>query len=180
SYSLSDVDSDRTVAVGALTGAQTANYHAGTAQVFGEAGWSVDLGLAEIEPFAGLAWVGLNTDSFTEDGGAAALAGQSQDMSTLFTTLGTRGSTQIEIGTLPLELTGALGWRHAYGDVTPLSTASFDGGAAFTVEGAPVIRDVALLEAGASLSLSDMTQLTVGYKGQIGDNVREHALTLRL
>ncbi|NDK37009.1 autotransporter outer membrane beta-barrel domain-containing protein [Rhodovulum sulfidophilum] len=180
SYSLSDVDSDRTVAVGALTGAQTANYHAGTAQVFGEAGWSVDLGLAEIEPFAGLAWVGLNTDSFTEDGGAAALAGQSQDMSTLFTTLGTRGSAQIEIGTLPLELTGALGWRHAYGDVTPLSTASFDGGAAFTVEGAPVIRDVALLEAGASLSLSDMTQLTVGYKGQIGDNVREHALTLRL
>ena len=180
SYSLSDVDSDRTVAVGALTGAQTANYQAGTTQVFGEAGWSVDLGLAEIEPFAGLAWVGLNTDSFTEDGDAAALAGQSQDMSTFFTTLGTRGSAQIEIGTLPLELTGALGWRHAYGDVTPLATASFDGGAAFTVEGAPVTRDVALLEAGASLSLSGMTQLAVGYKGQVGDNAHKHALNLRL
>ncbi|SNY57992.1 outer membrane autotransporter barrel domain-containing protein [Pseudooceanicola antarcticus] len=180
SYSLSDVDSDRTVAVGALTGAQTANYHAGTAQVFGEASWSVDLGQAEVEPFAGLAWVGLDTDGFTEAGGAAALAGQSQDMSTLFTTLGTRVSAQIEVGALPLEITGALGWRHAYGDVTPFSTASFEGGAAFTVEGAPVVRDAVLLEAGASLALSDTTHLTVGYKGQIGDNAREQALTLRL
>ncbi|NIZ14422.1 autotransporter domain-containing protein, partial [Phaeobacter sp. HF9A] len=180
SYSLSDVDSERTVAMGALTGVQTANYHAGTAQIFGEASWNVDLGQAKIEPFAGLAWVGLNRDDFTEAGGAAALAGESQDMSTFFTTLGARGSAQVEIGTLPLELTGALGWRHAFGDVTPASTARFAGGGAFTVEGAAITRDAALLEAGATLSLSDMTQLTVGYKGQISDDAREHALTLRL
>ncbi|WP_293718782.1 autotransporter domain-containing protein [Stappia sp.] len=180
SYSWSDIESDRTVAVGALVGAPTAGYRAGTAQVFGEAGWAFDMGPGTVEPFAGLAWVGLDTDGFTEAGGAAALAGQSQDMSTAFTTLGARGSASVGLGTLPLELTGALGWRHAFGDVTPLTTASFAGGTPFTVAGAPISRDAAFVEAGASLSLNDSARLSLGYSGQIAEDAREHSLTARL
>uniref|UniRef100_UPI003BACA105 autotransporter outer membrane beta-barrel domain-containing protein n=1 Tax=Stappia sp. TaxID=1870903 RepID=UPI003BACA105 len=180
SCSWSDIESDRTVAVGALVGAPTAGYRAGTAQVFGEAGWAFDMGPGTVEPFAGLAWVGLDTDGFTEAGGAAALAGQSQDMSTAFTTLGARGSASVGLGTLPLELTGALGWRHAFGDVTPLTTASFAGGTPFTVAGAPISRDAAFVEAGASLSLNDSARLSLGYTGQIAEDAREHSLTARL
>ncbi len=180
SYSWNDIESDRTVAVGSLTGTPTASYSAGTAQVFGEAGWGFDVGSGVMEPFAGLAWVGLDTDGFTENGSAAALTGQSQDMSTLFSTLGARGSTNVELGTMPLELSGALGWRHAFGDVTPLTTASFAGGAPFTVAGAPIARNAALLEAGASFSLTDNAKLSFGYEGQFGEDTREQSLNLRL
>ncbi|WP_321342296.1 autotransporter domain-containing protein [uncultured Cohaesibacter sp.] len=181
SYSWNDIESDRTVAVGSLTGTPSANYNAGTAQIFGEAGWTIEVGpVGQLEPFAGLAWVGVYTDGFEERGGAAALTSQSQDMSTLFSTLGTRGSTTVALGEQLLELSGALGWRHAFGDVTPVSTVRFDGATPFSVEGASLSRNAALLEAGASLSLSDNARLAFGYKGQIGENAREHSLNIHL
>ena len=46
-------------------------------QVFGEAGWAMSLGNVATEPFAGLAWVHLNSDGFSETGGAAALTAAS-------------------------------------------------------------------------------------------------------
>src|SRR5262249_32743856 len=50
-------------------------YGAGEAQVFGELGYGLTFGAIAAEPFVGLAWVHLDTASFTETGGVSALIG---------------------------------------------------------------------------------------------------------
>ena len=91
-----------------------ADYTARTAQAFGEVGYGMSLGNIASEPFAGLAWVHLNTDGFSEAGGAAALTAPSQSLDATFTTLGLRAATVLRLmdGT-EMTVHGTLGWRHA-------------------------------------------------------------------
>ena len=71
-YSWNFVDTSRTAAFGGFAENLDASYDAGTAQVFGEAGYRIDTASASFEPFANVAYVNLHTDGFTETGGAAA------------------------------------------------------------------------------------------------------------
>ncbi|WP_163068770.1 autotransporter outer membrane beta-barrel domain-containing protein, partial [Acinetobacter baumannii] len=68
------------------------------------------------------AYVNFHTDGFRETGGAAALSGPSSNTDATFTTLGLRGSTTFVMGGASLTARGMFGWRHAFGDVTLLST----------------------------------------------------------
>ena len=78
---------------------------------------------------------------------------------------------------MPLRLHGLLGWRHAYGDTTLESRLRFsDGSAAFTVSGAPIARDAALIEAGADLDLTGNLTVGFSYAGQIAPNARENGV----
>jgi outer membrane autotransporter protein len=64
---------------------------------------------------------------------------------------------------------GMLGWRHAFGDVTPTSNFAFDAGDAFTIAGVPIARDSAVVEAGLDLNMSANATLGLSYSGQFGD-----------
>jgi outer membrane autotransporter protein len=69
-----------------------------------------------------------------------------------------------------------IGWRHAFGDTTPLATQafSFAAGSPFTVAGAPIAKDTAVLEAGLDFVLSHNATLGVSYTGQFGSNARDN------
>ena len=97
-YSWNFVDTSRTAAFGGFAENLDASYDAGTAQVFGEAGYRIDTASASFEPFANVAYVNLHTDGFTETGGAAALTHQADDTDQTFTTLGVRASTPLQLG----------------------------------------------------------------------------------
>jgi membrane AbrB-like protein len=59
----------------------------------------------------------------------------------VFLTLGMRASTSFDIGGVLATARMTLGWRHAFGDTTPLATQAIAGGdALFTVSGAPIAR----------------------------------------
>ena len=176
-YSWHQVETERTVAVGGFADRLTAEYDASTAQLFGEAGYKIDAGRATFEPFAGLAYVHLDTDGFTETGGPAALSGGGSSNGVTFTTLGLRASTGFAIAGMPARARGAVAWRHAFGDVTPLSTHAFAGSSAFIVAGTPIARDALVLEAGLDLDLSARAMLGVSYNGQIGGGAHDHAFS---
>ena len=53
------------------------------------------------------------------------------------------------------------------------------GGAAFTVEGAPIAEDVAVLGAGVSLDIADHARLGFDYSGQFGERAAEHSASAR-
>ncbi len=73
------------------------------------------------------------------------------------------------------------GWRHAYGNVNPQARLVYDGGKRYSVQGAPIARDAALMELGATLNLSRNATLTLGYAGQFGNSrQRDHAGELKL
>ncbi|MBA1158559.1 autotransporter-associated beta strand repeat-containing protein [Microvirga mediterraneensis] len=153
-----------------------ASYDGWSAQAFGEAGYRIDLGPVQLEPFAGAAVLRLHTDGFAEDGGAAALTGSARVHALATTTLGVRAEARLS-DTVPLVARGLLGWRHAYGDVEPAALLAFGGGASvFSVAGTPVDRDALVAEAGLDWQASDAISLGVAYAGQIGAQAQEHAV----
>lgn len=120
------------------------------------------------EPFANLAYVTVHTDGFTEDGGDAALTSAGTSTDATFTTLGLRGSSDFAFGGMNATVRGMLGWRHAFGDVTPTSSFVFAGGDHFTIAGVPIARDSAVVEAGLDFNMSANATLGLAYTGQFG------------
>jgi outer membrane autotransporter protein len=166
SYSWNALSTERVVAIGDFVNDLTAFTNAGTTQLFGEAGQSFAFDGFTAEPFANLAYVNLRTGNFRETGGDAALSSQANTMEDTFTTLGVRPATDFSIGSFALHADGMLGWRHTFGDVTPNSVVSFAGGNSFTIEGAPIARDAAVVEAGVHTNVSDRTAVSLTYGGQ--------------
>lgn len=170
-----------------LSQAYGAGYAATTTQAFGELGYAFALNGAGVpvtlEPFAGLSYVGLSTNGFTETPGPAtvgpsALSAQASTFDTLSTTLGLRASTPVALGAaLPLRLSGTVGWQHGFGDLTPTTTFAFAAGSLpFTVAGAPLAQDALVLGVGIGAKLGDMLDFNVTYTGQIASSMSENAV----
>lgn len=179
-YSWHRIETGRTVGLPGFADALTANYDAGTAQVYGEAGYRIDTQQAAFEPFANLAYVNLHTDGFTENGGAAALTASASSTDTTFSTLGVRASTDFSLSGVPVTARGTLGWRHAFGDVTPTSTLAFSGTDAFSIAGTPIARDAAVIEAGLDFAVTGKATLGLTYSGQFGSGSSDNGFKARL
>ena len=179
-YTWHRISTSRSVSFGGFSDGLSANYDAATAQAFGELAYKTGAGPFAFEPFANLAYVNLHTDGFTETGGAAALAGGSSTTDATFTTLGVRASTDFTIGGVAATARGMFGWRHAFGDVTPLSTVAFAGGDDFSIAGVPIARDTMLVEAGFDVQLARNTTLGVSYAGQFGPNAFDNGFKANL
>lgn len=180
SYTWHDIETSRTVAFTGFGDQLKGDYSAGTAQVFGELGYRFDTPALAVEPFGGLAYVNLHTDGFSETGGAAALAGRSDDTSLGYSTLGLRGSTTFALQGMDLTLRGGLAWRHAFGDVDPKATLAFAGSNPFSVAGVPIARDAAIVEAGLDLAISKSAALGISYAGQLAQDAQDHAFKANL
>ncbi|WP_171026147.1 autotransporter domain-containing protein [Mesorhizobium comanense] len=179
-YSWSSISARRSVAFDGFADALSADYDAGAAQVFGELAYKADAGQFKFEPFANLAYVSVHADGFAEQGGPAALVSAGSTTDATFTTLGLRGSTDFALGGINATARGMLGWRHAFGDVTPQSTFTFAGGGPFTIAGVPIGRDSALIEAGLDLLLAPNAKLGLSYTGQFGGGVADQGAKVDL
>ena len=74
----------------------------------------------------------------------------------------------------------ALGWRHGFGDIVPVSLHTLAGGGSFSVAGAATDRNAALVEAGFDFMLAG-ARAELSYDGEFGTHLRNHTLkgTLR-
>jgi outer membrane autotransporter protein len=176
--SWSTIDSSRGILFPGFADQATARYNATTTQVFGEVGHSVRFGNIAAEPFAGLAWVHLDTGGFSERGGLAALAGSLTRDDIGYSTLGARVATGIQLQNgMMLTPRASLAWQHAFGDVTPGATLAFQSlGTAFSISGVPLARDAALVESGVDLSINPNVTIGVSYMGQLSDSVNDHSV----
>ncbi|TXL73683.1 autotransporter domain-containing protein [Vineibacter terrae] len=171
------IDTSRGIAFPGFADSAKADYDARTTQLFGEAGYALALGNAAVEPFASLAWVHLDTDRFGEAGGPAALRARGGSDSNLFTTLGVRAAAQVwNDDSKTLTVRGTLGWRHAFGDVTPAARLAFAGGASFGVEGVPIARDAAVIEAGFDLEIGKSLTIGAVYAGVVSGDAQDHSI----
>ena len=173
-YTFHDIRTDRAIAFTGFADSASASYGAAAGQAFVDAGYRIDAGATSFEPFAGFAYVNHENSVFVEDGGAAALTGESGAIETGFTTLGVRAASAFAIGEMKVQARGSVGWRHAFGDVVPLSTHRFAGSEAFTIAGLPIDDDAALIEAGLDLGIGDAATISVSYSGQIANESKQH------
>lgn len=174
-YTWHDIDTRRYTSVAGASQTLKAGYSARTAQIFTELSYSMHLSeRIGIEPFAGLAWNDLRIGSFAESGGSAALSGRTSRDQQTSATLGSRALSVVSLGEIDGQLRATLGWQHAFGDVVAQKTMAFDGGQAFTVAGAPIARNAALVEIHAQVALTRTITLGLNYIGQYGDGNRGH------
>ncbi|MEN0100242.1 MAG: autotransporter domain-containing protein, partial [Brucella pseudogrignonensis] len=179
-YSWQEIDTSRSISFTGYTDELSASYRNHVTQVYGEVSHQFDVMGVVAEPFANLAYVHLNSGSFTEDGGAAALRADSNNSSTVFSTLGLRASFAVsEDGAT--KFYGSAGWRHAYNDLNPVATTSFvAGGNAFSTGGVPIAQDAGVLEFGLDRKLNDGLSIGVSYSGQFSKGSQDNGAKARL
>ena len=176
-YTWHEIELDRSVTFPGFSDSLSSDYHAGTFQAFGELAYQWGGQDAPLEAFANLAYVHHRTDGFNEAGRTAArLTVDSDTMDTAFTTIGLRASRHFMLGNVAANAHGSIGWRHAYGDIDTSSTNSILGSSAFTVYGAPIAKDAALIEAGLNFNLSPSATLGLNYTGQIGSHAYQQGV----
>lgn len=156
------------------------NYNAATVQVFSELSYRIEANNIIFEPFANLAYVNLHTDGFTERGGAAALNSSSGDTDTAAITLGSRATISFDLDGTAVTANGMLGWRFGYDDVKPNTVIRPAGGAEFSIDGIPVARYAAVVEAGLDFTLSPTTMFGVSYDAQFGSGMAEQTFRASL
>ena len=178
-YSWHNIETGRSVDFRGFSDSLSASYSASTAQIFAETGYRFDTGAASFEPYAGIAHLRHATNGYGESGGEASLTSADAVLNGTFSTLGLRAETEIEFGdNATARLSGGIGWRHAFGDVTPTTVHSFTGGDDFAVAGRPIARDALVLDLGADIALSETATLGVSYSGQMAKNTADHGLKL--
>ncbi|NSX04284.1 autotransporter-associated beta strand repeat-containing protein [Cupriavidus gilardii] len=179
-YTWQDIGTSRSVNFAGFRDHARADYRAGMAQVFGDLGYRIDAGRYSYEPFVNVAHVNLDTRGFDEQGGAAALASPGNTSDVTFSTLGLRTTADISLGRLTGTLRGSLGWRHAFGDRTPMSTLALRGGDQFGVAGVPIADDAAVVNAGLDIKVGKATTMGLSYSGQFAGNSRAQTVKASL
>lgn len=181
-YSWHRGDVKRDLQYGEVSAKQKARLDARSAQLFTEAAYRLPLQPLTLEPFANLAYVHLDSDSFHERGDAAALQRGSDRRDAVLGTLGLRALKTLALNDhQQLDLSGSLGWQHSLSAVESEEHLAFvAGGPSFTVRSAPVQRDAALLGAQASLALSPAMRLNLDYNGQLGGRAKTQGVGLSL
>jgi outer membrane autotransporter protein len=172
------IDTSRRVAFPGVADTAKADYNARTTQLFAEAGYGLTVDRTALEPFAGLAWLNHHTGRITETGALVALSGGRESFDMAFSTLGLRAATTLTAGEkTAITLRGTLGWRHAFGDVTPEARLAFrSGGNPFTTAGVPIARDSLITEAGVDIDVAPYARLGLTYSGQFASKAYDHAV----
>jgi len=177
-YAFHAIDTDRTIAFPGFFDRATARYDGGTGQVFGEIGYGFAFGNVAVEPFAGGAWVRLDTDAAAERATTAGLNIAANRFEVGYSTLGIRAASLIPIGDgMVLIPRATAAWQHAFDSVTPAAALAFQLAPTvpFVIAGVPSARDSLLAEAGLDLAIGRNATLGVSYVGQIASNVQDHA-----
>lgn len=169
------IDTDRAVIFPGFFERQSTGYDADTGQIFGDVAYPVTAGRVALEHFAGLAYVGIDTDSFRERGGALSpLTGSGDNEDVGYSTLGLRAATVMQLANATVVPKISAAWQHAFDDVTPGASLAFAiTGIGFVVDGIPLAQNSFLLEAGLDFALSPTATLGLSYTGQFASDVTD-------
>ena len=175
------IDTSRSVIFPGFFEAESASYKADMGQFFAEVAYPFVDRHSALEPFAGLAYVNLDTGGFIESGPTAALTASPNDESVGYSTLGVRAATTLPVGDMLVTPHGSIAWQYAFGDVTPdLALAFASNGVAFNISGVPIAQSSALLVAGLDIALGSDAMLGISYAGQFGSGLQDNGVQGRL
>lgn len=161
-----------------------ATQHARSTQAWIE--WRAQQPLAQhwtLQPWAQLAWVRLDSRSYTEEGGLAALQVRGTVDQRVFSTLGIQASRALSAPHGLARLHARLGWHAMMGATDLVSTQSFRAGRTgqtFQAGGQPLARHALQLEIGVDAPVAPGVRLGLGYTGQLQRGGPQHGVVLNL
>lgn len=90
-------------------------------------------------------------------------------------------STRVALAGAGLTARAMVGWRHAFGNATPLAALGFaSGGNTFSIGGVPIARDAAVIEASVDYALTPAATLGISYAGQFGARLSDQSVRASL
>ncbi|WP_371365448.1 autotransporter domain-containing protein [Pseudomonas sp. QL9] len=179
-YGHHKTNTTRNIVVSDLHSQLKSQYDSDSLQLFVESAYRWEQGSHELEPFANVANIWMRNDSFDEGDSPASIHSSAQDTQVTFSTIGMRESSSFKHNESTYKVRGMLGWRHAFGDIKPHSTHAFTGGDDFTVSGAPIAQNAALIELGLEMQPTSLMTLNISYQGQLSNSANEHGATVVL
>lgn len=182
SHSWHRIDVKRDLQLGTSNDRLKVKLDAQSTQVFTEAAYRLNLQPLALEPFANLAYVHFDSDSFTEKGGATALKGNDDTRDTVLSTLGVRAGSRFNLtDAQKLDVSGTLGWQHNLSDTSAEQHLAFASGVnTFAVQSVSMDRDTAVVGARASLALNRDARINLDYNGLLGARDKTHGVGLSL
>jgi outer membrane autotransporter protein len=178
-YTRHSIEAERSVV--ALAQNLKADYTAHTAQLFAEVGYAMgQYDKQGLEPFVGITLGEQRTGRFNERGGFAALSSESSRDTLASTTLGLRVHSDFKLAGKNTRVRASLGVRHACGGLSENRSMAFEGASSFTVAGAPLARNTALVGLQAEMELSRSAALVLGYNGEYGSGSRDHSANVKI
>ncbi|MCE9648444.1 MAG: autotransporter outer membrane beta-barrel domain-containing protein [Parvibaculum sp.] len=184
-YAVQSYDMDRYLTVLGTSYVANSDYDGSSIIGSVETGYEVAVGEgAKLTPFAGINFTHTRTDAVTETGaGIWNLAYDDRDETGVDSVLGARLSKSfVTAGGTKLTPTVELGWKHAFGDTSPIANAALAGtpGSNFQIFGSTASRDTAIVGAALSVQMTDTIDAYVQYNGQYSSNYMDNTASLRL
>ena len=166
---------------------RTASGSTGANQFLGqiEGGYKIDVyppAMASITPFGRFQISSVTQNAFNKSGAQSLnLNVAQQTTNSQRTTIGADLGSSISLGNeRKLDFAVRLGWQHEFADTGRPITAAFAGapGNAFTVFGATLARDSAVVGLLGSTTIAAATQVYLRYDGGVGGGTDNHAVNL--
>jgi outer membrane autotransporter protein len=184
-YAMQSYDMDRYLTVLGTNYVANSDYDGSSIIGSLETGYEIALAAnMKLTPFAGVNFTHTKTDAVTETGaGIWNLAYDDRSENGFDSVLGARLSKSfVTDGGTKLTPTIELGWKHAFGDASPIANAALAGtpGSNFQIFGSTAKRDTAIVGAALSIQMTDTIDAYVQYNGQYSGNYMDNTASLRL
>ena len=181
SFGRTDYELFRRITVGAFDAESAAEAEGDYWMVAGTAGFSLQASALKIEPYAGLRYVDIELDEFTETGNMAALTIGATGLESLQSIAGLRLGADIPMGGASLRPSVRGEWRHEFNNDEPRAIAgSFGGAGPFAFSTTPLGDDHLVLGAGLSLSMGRSLAIVADYSAQLGGGYDIHTASAGL
>ena len=172
----------RNVSLPGLTATATGHPDGNEIMASGEVGYATPLDSTfNLVPFGGLDIGSANQRAFVETGGGVlnlAVAGHTTN--SVRSILGTRiNGANLTLGDTPISTELKLGWAHEFSDRNPIANETFAGqaGTNFTVSGAPISRDSAVVGLGLAAAIATGANVYLHYEGEFSDISTSHTIS---
>ena len=175
-YTTQDRDGDRTLTVGADSLRNQVSYDADVTQLFVEASYR---GLSNesfsVEPYAGLGYMHVSADSFTEHVGNYAFKTEFDDQDVWTFNLGVRGKKNFTVGDARMAVKGDVAWMQFFGDNQGTARMTIADAGTAQLEG-DELNGLGVVSLGIETEIGKSATLGVSYTGAFGSDVTSHGV----
>jgi len=178
-HSRHDINVNRGIAAGYLSGSNISDYDATLTQLFVDFAYPVQVNEKfSVSPYAAISQLWLDVDGARENGTAATLETYDWSANTAVSNLGLRFASTALSESGKVSLHGGLSWQHAFDKEDGQSRRRFwnstGTSADFLVKGARLGEDVLTINLGVSGEIAENQILGLEYRGEVSSQQKQH------
>jgi len=175
-HSRHDIDSQRSINAGYITGNNTSSYDAALTQLFVDFAYPIQVNEKfSVSPYAGISQLWLSVDGARETGTVATLETYDWSVNTAISNLGLRFKSSVSD---KVALHGGLGWQHAFDKEDGQSRRRFwnstGSSADFSVKGARLGEDLLTITLGINGEIAPNQIIGLDYRGEVSSQQKQH------